>query len=322
MNIHSFARGKIMKFLFIGGFCALLMFIVVSSVNTANGQAAVIVDIAKKLVGNNVVDVALAPVSVPINAAFIGIPFLLGMYGAMFVSIFSTILDWLFWLNTNVLPDQFGMIKTGFGICLSIANFMFVIALISIAFATILNVQEYNAKKMLGKVIVAAVAVNFSYLIIGFMLDLSHILTQYFITGGGMTSWSGVIGAILQPQKFLVTPTVANMITAIFSGPWWKMVMGAISGAMFTWIMALVVISIAMMFLARYVHLVFLIILMPLAWALPLFPNMGEMGKKWWSKFTEQLIFLPASTFFIYLSMKMAIKLQSVNPSSWADRIV
>jgi hypothetical protein len=112
------------------------------------------------------------------------------------------------------------------------------------------------------------------------------------------------------------------MITAIFSGPWWKMVMGAISGAMFTWIMALVVISIAMMFLARYVHLVFLIILMPLAWALPLFPNMGEMGKKWWSKFTEQLIFLPASTFFIYLSMKMAIKLQSVNPSSWADRIV
>lgn len=254
-----------------------------------------------------------ATLSILINMLFLGIPYLVGMFGGLFVSAFSAVLNYMFFLNTNILPDRFRMIETGFQICLSIANLMFVVALIAIAFATILNVQEYNAKKMLGKVIVAAVAVNFSYLIVGLMLDASHIVTNYFISGGGIANFGNSFGVMLQPQKFLATPNIENLSTMIFTGPWFKMVMGALSGALFTWIMAIVAISFAMMFLARYVTLVFLIILMPLAWAAPLFPKMSEVGHQWWGKFIEQLIFLPAATFFVYLSMKMAVALQATN---------
>lgn len=315
--MNSLRNNKIVKFLIIGGFCAMLCFVVLGAGRVALAEGPSI--FSAEGLTNVISNAVLAPMSIPINALFLGIPYLVGMFGGLFITVFSLVLHWMFLLNTNVLPDRFEMIETGFQICLSIANLMFVVALIAIAFATILNVQEYNAKKMLGKVIVAAVAVNFSYLIVGLMLDASHIVTNYFISGGGLANIGDSFGIILQPQKFLATPNIANLSTAIFSGPWFKMILGALSGALFTWIMAIVVISFAMMFLARYVTLVFLIILMPLAWAAPLFPKMSEAGHQWWSKFIEQLIFLPAATFFVYLSMKMAITLRGVGTTAGSN---
>ncbi len=263
----------------------------------------------------NPIDWVTGSFSMFINAALLGIPYIFGLVGGSILTLASLLTSYFFTLNTEILPDKFHMIENGFRICLGIANLIFVIALIIIAFATILNVQEYSAKKLLGKLIVTAVLVNFSYLIVGVFLDMSHVLTMFFISGGGVANvgakFGESIGAILQPQKFLVTPDIANLSTTVFSSEWLQMVLGAVMGSIFTWIAAIVMLSIAIMFLVRYIYLAVLIILMPLAWSLPLIPGMSEMSSKWWSKFTQQVLYLPAATFFIYLSMRLALSLQS-----------
>ena len=125
-----------------------------------------------------------------INWIVLGIPYLYGFIGGILLQLAGVLVDFAFSINTSVLPDQFGIIQLGFQVCLSLANVIFVIALIIIAFCTILNIEEYSAKKMLGKLITAAVLINFSLLIAGLILDFSHVVTNFFL-GNGPTLSSG-----------------------------------------------------------------------------------------------------------------------------------
>ncbi len=305
--MHEPLVQKILKWLICSGFIATLVTVIL----LVPGHAAQALD--------NPFSALLGLPSIPINAFFLGVPYLIGLVGGSILTIASMFVSWFFILNTNIFPDKFGAIESGFQISLGIANLLFVVALIFIAFSTILNVGEYTAKKMLGKLIVAVVLINFSYLIVGAILDLSHVMTMYFISAGGEEHLGSGIGAILQPQKLLVPVNLTNLTTTVFSPSWWGLILGAVTTAIFTWIAAIVMAAIAIMFLVRYIYLAILIIVMPLAWALPLFPGGGELSSKWWHKFSEQLFYLPAATFFIYLSMKMALNLPSQTPGMFAS---
>lgn len=91
-------------------------------------------------------------------------------------------------------------VSIGFGISLQIANVVFVIAIIAIAFATILRWKEYEAKKLLSKLILATLLVNFSLLIAGVMLDASNVFTLYFISQDKVNAEG--IGEAFSPQIF------------------------------------------------------------------------------------------------------------------------
>lgn len=83
--------------------------------------------------------------------------------------------------NDNVV--NMPAVQAGFGVTLAIANLGFVLAIIVIAIATILRSQTYGVKQLLGKLIVAAIVVNFSLVIAGAILGFSSSLTRYFIQG-------------------------------------------------------------------------------------------------------------------------------------------
>ncbi|MEK9183621.1 MAG: hypothetical protein AAB890_00920, partial [Patescibacteria group bacterium] len=54
---------------------------------------------------------------------------------------------------------------------------------------------------------------------------------------------------------------------------------------------------------------------MPMALLLWVFPGLTRHWKAWWSKFIEQILFLPISTFFIYLSILM-VSVKANSPTS------
>lgn len=244
-----------------------------------------------------------------VNALFLGPPYLIGYVGAKFLTASSYLVDMFFGMNTKMLTSQNAIIAPGFAATLAVANLGFIIALIIIAFATILRIQEYSAKKLLGKLIIYAVLINFSIFFAGLILDFSHVLSlEFFPTNDA----AGSIASGLNVQQYLVDPLDSSYRPNDFNGgmaplvspAWWRIFTVAVFMMAFAWIMFFIMLAIAIMLLVRYVSIIILVILMPLAWVTPLLPRMQSLSKRWWDAFLRQAFFLPAAAFFIYLATK------------------
>ena len=100
-----------------------------------------------------------------------GIAYLIGYIAGQFVTIGGTLVNWALDLNSQVLNTN--TVKIGWTVSRDIANLGFVFAIILIAFATILRIENYQMQKLLWKLITAALLVNFSLVAAGVFLDFS-----------------------------------------------------------------------------------------------------------------------------------------------------
>ncbi len=73
------------------------------------------------------------------------------------------------------------IITTGWTVCRDIANMLFILFMVVIAFATIFRIEEYGIKKLLPKVIVIALLINFSMVFCSAIVDFSNIFADFFI---------------------------------------------------------------------------------------------------------------------------------------------
>jgi len=88
----------------------------------------------------------------------------------------------------------------GFQITLSIANLGFVVAIILAAFGTMLRIKGYAIKDILKNLIIAALLVNFSFLIVGAILDVSNVASLAMTTDIS----SHKIADSLDPQSLII----------------------------------------------------------------------------------------------------------------------
>jgi len=252
-----------------------------------------------------------------INNIFIGIPYLIGSVGSWVFQLAAALVNFAYETNIEIMGDQFGVIQDGFATTLSIANLGFVIALILIAFATILQVETFSMNKLLPKLIIAAILINFSLLIVGLFLDLSHVLTNFFLSNlsGGGEALGDNLARSIDLSSILIPPNSAALTggVVLFSEGWVAIFVSAIFMALFTWALAIAVAAVGVMFLLRYVTLIVLIIIMPIAWISPLIPvsYFSSINGTWWNKFLGQIFFLPVIGFFLLLAIQGASKLGS-----------
>lgn len=224
-----------------------------------------------------------------------------------------------FWLSTGLAMNQnllaSELVKIGFNITLQLANLGFVLGIIIIAFTTILRISSYELKQLLWKLIVAAILINFSLVIAGVLLDFSGVITQFFIDNvaggsGGLiektTRFAENLAKQLGVQKLMeTTPEFSAEGITEFG----KNTFGAIASVFFvtafTITAAGVIIITGAMIFVRYVYLTILLILMPIVWLMWIFPNVSYMWTNWWKKFVHWVFFLPALTFFLFLTVKI-----------------
>ena len=104
---------------------------------------------------------------------------------AIFIRAISSILILLVGVLMNVATYSDFInapaVAKGWVVVRDLCNMFFVVILLIIAFATILGQEEYGAKKMLPKLIMAAVLINFSKLICGLMIDVSNVVMLTFV---------------------------------------------------------------------------------------------------------------------------------------------
>src|SRR6056297_2072032 len=187
-------------------------------------------------------------------------------------------------------------VSKGWIIIRDVFNMFFVIALLIIAFSTVLGIQKYHYKQILLSLLIAAVLVNFSKLICGIFIDVSQVLMLTFVrafkdvAGGNLIEMMGLRG-LLSLKSGAATDVGAGEI------------MGATLLALIMAIVSVVVLGVIVMILIfRIIGLWFLTVLSPLAFVATVLPGTRGYGKRWWSQFSKEVIIGPVLAFCLWLS--------------------
>jgi hypothetical protein len=258
-----------------------------------------------------------------------GIVYILAWLFGVLISIEAWVIGIVLNINNGIMSTSF--VQTGFSISLSVANLAFVLGIIVIAIATILRIENYSIKKILWKLIVMAILVNFGLVIIAPIFALSNSFTQYFLncitpsTGcsgnsNGMASYNSfatTMVAKFNPNAVISTPSTttstgdlsATGISGAYSASGYVSI-GATLVPLISLVFSLidfvliffVLLVFIVMLMIRYVYIAILAILLPFAWASWVFPSFSSMYSKWWNKFLQWTFFAPIFMFFLYLA--------------------
>ena len=210
-----------------------------------------------------------------------------------------------------------GAIQSAWSIVLSFVNLGFIIGLIIIAFATILHIQNYSMKRILWKLIVAALLVNFSFFIVGAVVETSNLLSNAFlnhIQGGGLAT---ALGNVMNPQAYSgINGTEAPMDISLFNllSTLMKWLESVFFMIIFTVLMTIVMFGLAGMLLFRLVAIMILAMVSPAAFICWVFPSLQQYWRKWWSELIRWNIFAPVMMFFLYVTITIASTMNQAMP--------
>ena len=184
----------------------------------------------------------------------------------------------------------------------NISNVAFIVAFLVIIYSqlTSVGISNYGVKKMLPRLVIAAVLVNLSFTICAILLDLSNIAGYAFqdafmgikntiSTVGENTStwtWSEVISTALSNGALAVGAGYA--VSLALTTELLPMLVPAATLAGLTLLFILLIMA------ARQALIIILIIISPLAFVCYLLPGTEKWFKKWRDLFFTMLVFFPA----------------------------
>ncbi len=236
--------------------------------------------------------------------------YIIGLIGSTVFTLAGLFVEFGLYLNTTILDSS--VVQLGWRFCRDLANLGFTIGIVVIAYATMLGYENYGMKKLIRNFIIAAVVVNFSFSMAGFLIDMSNMLTHFFVNasiGGGGVSGSAAnihkfaetLASAFSPQKLLVTDGNLRGFESLAEDGIMEAVLGIFFVALFTAFAALGMLAVGLTTIWRFAHLSGLVIVMPMAVLCYAFPKTQKHYNKWWEKFSCQLTYLPTATFFMYI---------------------
>ena len=259
-----------------------------------------------------------------------GFSYLLASAFGKIVFFAGQLTTWALNLNSHILETP--TMRAGWVVSRDIANLGFVLAIILIAFMTILRLSSYQMKTVLWKLIVAALLVNFSLVIAGVFIDFAGVLTNFFLTSvKNPQAISESLANTLSIQKFLTPPSEASVLGAVTSTilTFGQGMVSFITNILFILIFtasgAIALGGLAAMLFIRFITLNILLILMPVAWLAWVLPGMSDQFGRWWKSFFRWTFFSPISSFFIYLAIITGQKIKdteftNLNTSAITDQ--
>ena len=198
------------------------------------------------------------------------------------------------------------VIEMGLQVTTSLANMGIVIALLIVGISTILRIENYQAKKVLPKLIIIALLINFAPVILGIVVDFSNILMNFFLkdNNGQVISNSFIDGfQKIGDEVKLAWKNVVSSSPNIDWSPMGRTVMLLF----FTIITFIVFLIFSLLFFIRYIVIWILTILAPLAFVAYILPSSKfiktqEIFEKWANAFIQWCFIGVTSAFFIYLA--------------------
>ena len=190
----------------------------------------------------------------------------------------------------------------GWVIVRDISNMFFILILLIIAFATILRYEEYSAKKLLPKLLIMAVLINFSKTIFGLMIDASQVAMLTFVNA--FSSGGGHFIEMFQVNKWLSLSKDGSMVDKAVDQ--WSTVVAIILGLFAAILTFVVVAAFLAVLVMRIIMLWIYTILSPLVFMGFAIPGIAKYTGKIWEDFTKQLVVGPVLGFFLWLALTTA----------------
>lgn len=190
------------------------------------------------------------------------------------------------------------VVTIGWRIIRDVANMLFILVLLVIAFGTVFRIQQYRYQALLRQLIIMAVLINFSKTITGFFIDFSQVLMLTFVNAFADTA-AGNLTTALGLDKILAidTSVVGDQISNL-----------SVAGTLFVGLVMIVVTTIVtgiyvVIFLARIIFLWILTVLSPLAYLFSTFPATKSYSSQWWRMFWQYAMVGPVLAFFLWLTL-------------------
>src|SRR3989344_1105033 len=204
-----------------------------------------------------------------------------------------------------------------------IGNIALIFGFLASGIMVIVNASYFGfGSKMLPMLLVAAVFINFSLFISSAIIDVGNIFATQIYTQIN----NGVVPTPeMMKEKFLKSPSnegISNRIMSVLglaqtyqtssaggdtikgsalsgSGPWY---IGFMAILLFI-IAAFVFFSLAFILVARFVALIFLIIIAPLGFAGLAIPKLAGLANQWWGHLVEQTLTAPVLLLLLYVAL-------------------
>ena len=189
-----------------------------------------------------------------------------------------------------------------------ISNLLLILAFLIIGLGTVLQLDAYGyGKKVLPRLILVAILINFSLVLTGFVIDFTNILSKFFLdiirpaeAGSGIRNVALELAKGLSTQKIFESNGEAAALTAILA-----MLIGLLGGLIALLITAIVFFATAFFMAFRVVALWQIMILSPGAFLLGAIPATHQYFKKWADYLFKWAFFAPA--YFFLLSLTITI---------------
>ncbi|MBU1202843.1 hypothetical protein KKH39_02265 [Patescibacteria group bacterium] len=173
-----------------------------------------------------------------------------------------------------------------------LVNMFFILILLVIAFATIINVSSYGYRQLLSRMIIVAILINFSRTIVGFAIDITQVIMLTFVFAISDVA-AGNIMVSLGLHKITSSGNsldLGNYIVAL--------ILGGVMLAIAVVVIGVIIIMLTM----RIVHLWIAMVLSPVAFFAFIFPSAKKFYVKWSQDLGKNLISGPILAFFLWLA--------------------
>ena len=221
----------------------------------------------------------------------------------IYVLLTAALLQWAIGLPVYLNSP---VVLAGWTFIQGVVNLFLVLSLIFIAIAYILKLENFPVKKLLPKLLIVMLLVNFSMLLVGIITDVSQFFMNTFLQAFGtsfidlaliplkeslvsvilgMSSlvvlYMGLVATVYGVIPLLIA-IVISAVTGVLSGSLFQTVLFVV----FNFVLGSIFGLYFILFLTRIIALWLLAIFSPLAFFCLIFPQ----TKKWWDKWLHALV--------------------------------
>ncbi|MBI3633893.1 MAG: hypothetical protein HY226_06440 [Candidatus Vogelbacteria bacterium] len=189
-----------------------------------------------------------------------------------------------------------------------IANLSLIFILMYISIMTVLSLNGANTYKMLGKVILVGLLMNFSLSFTNIIIDATNIVALRFndaIIGDKQGGVANSIGSALDVGN-LMANTFNTAVAGDTSAPF-NQALIVLGISVVLLIVTFVVMAGAGMFLIRVLKLMGVMISAPLAFAAIILPKTESYAKMWWEELIGNALLAPVFLFMVYISLNVIV---------------
>ncbi|MDD4995287.1 MAG: hypothetical protein PHW53_02390 [Patescibacteria group bacterium] len=231
--------------------------------------------------------------------SYILINWVIATIGKIILLLFNLVVGWLAPYNNFI---DSAAVVTGWVLTRDMANMFFILVLLAIAFGTILKIEQLNYQRILPKLLIMAVVINFSKTLCGLVIDFGQVVMLTFVNA----FMSAAGGNFLNALGLTKLMQLSQNTTLDFGS--WEVAAAALFGTIMMGVTLMVVVVYVIVLAYRIVMLWILVILSPLAFLAGGFP-IGKASAaygQWWDNFVGAVLIGPVLAFFLWLALLTA----------------